>query len=355
MSTETFMGNADRDKVLVTGGAGFIGSHLVNRLVREGRNVRVLDRPTARIDHLPLHQVEVVRGDIRDRTAVRKALDGIGEVYHLAANPQLWTYPRRQFHEVNFLGTVHVLEEALRAGVRRILHTSTESILTRSRQSEPIREDQVVPPDDIIGPYCRSKHRAENFALSLGKRGHPVIVVNPTLPVGPGDWGCSPPTRMMLDFCLGKRAQYLDAELNLMDVRDIAEGMIQAVRLGKPGRRYLLGHENLSIQMVFRILSELTGVPEPRWKVPYWVALTAACFSELIADNWTREIPAASMTGVMLTRRRMHFDSSQSLRELEIQPRSVRQSMEEAVAWFRQVGWLKEHVRSRKPDSLAKQ
>src|SRR5262249_55938859 len=154
--------------------------------------------------------VEFVPCDIRDRDAVHQSIQGCRHVYHLAANPQLWTRRRGDFHRVNFLGTVNVLTEAVAAGVERILHTSTESILTRSRQTVPIAEDQAVPVRDVIGPYCRSKFRAERFAFHLARGGAPVVIVNPTLPVGSGDWGRSPPTQMMLDFCRGSRPAYLD-------------------------------------------------------------------------------------------------------------------------------------------------
>ncbi|HUR54194.1 MAG TPA: NAD-dependent epimerase/dehydratase family protein [Gemmataceae bacterium] len=325
--------------ILVTGGAGFIGSHLVRLLVDHGGRVRVLDRPGAKVDHLPPN-IELVFADIRDRDAVRRAVRDCRAVYHLAANPQLWTRPRGDFHRVNYLGTVNVLTAALDAGAERVLHTSTESILTRSRQTGAIAEDQDVSSADVIGPYCRSKFLAERFAFHLARGGAPVVIVNPTLPVGPGDFGRSPPTQMMLDFCLGKRAAFLDAELNLMDARDIAEGMVRAVEYGRPGVRYLLGAENWSIRSVFDHLAKLTGLPKPKWRVPYPVALAAAYVSELVADVVTGRIPAASVTGVKLTRRRMHFDASRSLRELGLTPRPVAESMAEAVAWFKAMRWV---------------
>ncbi len=326
--------------VLVTGGAGFIGSHLVRLLVEQGEAVRVLERPGAAVDHLPLDKVEVISADIRDRPAVETAVRGCGEVYHLAANPNLWTQRRGHFRQVNFQGAVNVLEAALAAGARRVLHTSTESILTRARQTGPIAEDQHVAMSDVIGPYCRSKYLAERHALKRGRAGAPVVVVNPTLPVGPGDRGRSPPTQMMLDFCRGRRREYLDAELNLIDVRDVAEGMVRAVRYGRPGRRYLLGHENLSILDVFRHLARLTGLPAPTRRVPYAVALAAAYVSEWLADVVTHRPPAATVTGVKLTRRVMHFAARRSLDELGLRPRPVSQSLADAVAWFREAGWL---------------
>jgi|SRR5579875_3589888 len=326
--------------ILVTGGAGFIGSHLVRLLVERGETVRVFDLPTASVGQLPLSHIELVFGDIRDKQAVQRAVRGCREVYHLAANPNLWTQQRGSFRQVNYIGAVNVLDTALRSGVRRVLHTSTESILTRAGQSEVIREEQLVFYKDAVGPYCRSKYLAERYALRLGRAGAPVVVVNPTLPVGPGDLGRSPPTQMILDFCRGKRREYVDAELNLIDVRDVAEGMIRVMERGQPGRRYLLGHENMSVLAIFRLLARLTGLPEPRWRIPYPVALAAACAGEFVADVFTHRAPAATLTGVKLTRRRMHFDPSRSLAELEISPRPVAQTLAETVCWFRKMGWL---------------
>jgi dihydroflavonol-4-reductase len=330
----------DRRPILVTGGAGFIGSHLVCRLLQQGGRVRVLERPGAELKHLPLDKIDLVQGDIRDRPAVTGAVRDCHEVYHLAANPHLWTQRRGLFRQVNYLGTVNVLEAALAGGARRMLHTSTESILTRAQQNGPIAEDQQIHIRDTVGPYCRSKFLAERYALRLARAGAPVVVVNPTLPIGPGDRGRSPPTQMLLDFCRGQRREYLDAELNLIDVRDVADGMILAMRRGQPGRRYLLGHENLSIRGVFAALAQLTGLPEPHRRVPFSIALAAAYVSEWFADVVTHRSPAATVTGVQLTRRRMHFDARRSLAELGLQPRPVMQSLADAVSWFRMVGWL---------------
>jgi dihydroflavonol-4-reductase len=324
---------------IVTGGAGFVGSHLVALLTARGDRVRVIERPGAAVDHLP-PSADVVFADIRDSAAVRSALRGCSAVYHLAANPQLWTRRRCDFYAVNYLGAVHVLRGALEAGAVRVLHTSTESILTRSRQTGPIAEDQDVPARDVIGPYCRSKFLAERFAFHLARAGAPVVVVNPTLPVGPGDRGRSPPTQMMLDCCRGKRSAYLDAELNLIDVRDVAAGMVSALERGRPGTRYLLGAENWSIRRVFEHVAHLAGAAGPRWRVPYPVALAAAYVSEFVADAITGAIPAATVTGVKLTRRRMHFDASRSLAALGVAPRPVSESIAEAIMWFRREGLL---------------
>jgi dihydroflavonol-4-reductase len=332
--------NTERSPILVTGGAGFIGSHLVERLLAAGECVRVFELPHVNCDHLP-SCVEIVRGDIRNRVAVDQAMRACREVYHLAANPNLWTLRKASFRQVNYQGTVNVLDAALAAGARRVLHTSTESILTRARQTGPITEEQAVTLDDVIGPYCRSKLLAEQHAFRRAREGAPVIIVNPTIPVGPGDRGCSPPTRMCIDFCRGGRREYLDAELNLIDARDVAEGMVRAMERGWTGRRYLLGHENLSIRQVFALLARLTGLPAASRRVPYPVALAAAYVSEAVADNITHRSPAATVTGVRLTRRVMHFDPQRSLNELGLNPRPVEQSLADAVAWYRAEGLLR--------------
>jgi hypothetical protein len=203
-----------------------------------------------------------------------------------------------------------------------------------------IGRDQHVRLSDVVGPYCRSKLLAERHAFALARQGAPVVVVNPTLPVGPGDRGRSPPTQMVLDFCRGRRKEYVDAALNLIDVRDVADGMMRAMARGVPGRRYLLGHENLSIREVFRLLAQLTGLPEPHRCIPYAVALAVAYVSEWLADVALHRGPAATVTGVKLTRRVMHFDASSSLAELGLQPRPIVESLRDAVAWFRMMRWM---------------
>ncbi|AMV38824.1 NAD-dependent epimerase/dehydratase family protein [Planctomyces sp. SH-PL62] len=318
----------------VTGGAGFIGSHLVEHLIALGRQVRVVERPGAGVAHLP-EGVEVVFADIRRREGLDEALRGSRFVYHLAANPNLWLRDRREFEAVNHQGTVHVLEAALNAGAERVLHTSTESILTKSGAAGLIDEDVRIEESDAVGPYCLSKLRAENFAMGLAREGRPVVVANPTMPVGPGDRGCSPPTRLIRDFCNGSLPAVMDCTLNLIDVRDVAIGLARVLEVGRPGRRYLLGGANLALVELLDILSELTGSPVPRWRVPYAIGLGFAHLSEFWADHVSGVSPKASVTGLRLARRLMHFDSSKSLQELSLNPRPIRESLADAINWLR--------------------
>jgi dihydroflavonol-4-reductase len=191
-----------------------------------------------------------------------------------------------------------------------------------------------------VGPYCRSKLLAEQYAFSLARAGRPVVVANPTMPVGPGDRGLSPPTRLIVDFCRGGLPATMDCTLNLIDVRDVALGLSRVMDRGVPGRRYLLGHANLTLTALLTLLGELTGVPVPRWRVPYPVGLAAAWFSELVADKFTGRSPKATLTGVKLARRIMHFDASRSLADLGLRPRSIRDSLADAIAWLRLTGRL---------------
>ena len=326
--------------ILVTGGGGFIGSHLVNQLVAAGERVRVLESPTAEVGHLPLHAIELVRGDIRSPEEVRDAVQDCRQVYHLAANPNLWTRVPGEFDAVNHQGTRNVLHQALRAGAERVLYTSTESILAGTHANGQTVEQIRLGDKRMIGPYCRSKLQGEQEAFRLADTGAPVIVVCPTLPVGPGDHHLTPPSRMTLAFCQGKLPAYLDCEFNMVDVRDVANGMRAAMRLGHPGTRYLLGGENLRLIEWLNIVGKLVGRKAPRYEVPYPVALLAAYASEWIADHVTGRMPLATVTGVRLTRHSMHFEAERSRQELGLHSRAVVESARDAIDWFRQKSWL---------------
>jgi dihydroflavonol-4-reductase len=326
--------------ILVTGGAGFLGSHLVAQLLDAGQAVRVLERPGAKVDHLPLDRIELVSADIRDEPAVQEAARDCEYVYHLAADANLWRRDRGEFDRINRLGTVHVMRAALDNGAKRILYTSTESILSSPDSTGGAVETLRLQASDMLGPYCLSKFHAEEEVFRMVEEGAPIIVVSPTLPVGPGDRGQTPPTRMSVAFCRGELPAYLDCRFNLIDARDVATGMMLAMKKGRTGIRYLLGAENIRLSDWLTILGEEAGQPVPRWKVPYALALVAAWFSERWADWVSGKIPLATITGVRLTRRNMFFDPSASLKELGLHPRPIREAARDAVAWYRSQGWL---------------
>jgi dihydroflavonol-4-reductase len=326
--------------ILVTGGGGFIGSHLVNQLVEAGEPVRVLEGPGADVRHLPLDLIELVRGDIRNANEVRDAVRDCRQVYHLAANPNLWTRVRSDFDAVNYEGARNVLHEALRAGAERVVHTSTESILACTQCGPRAVEDLRPSDEDMIGAYCRSKLKGEQEAFRLADAGAPVIVACPTLPIGPGDHNLTPPSRMTLAFCQGKLPAYLDCRFNMIDARDIATGLRAAMRVGRPGLRYLLGGANLRLIEWLTIVGRLVGRKAPCWAIPYPLALLVAYASEWAADHLTGQMPMATITGVKLTRYSMHFDAETSRKHLGLTARSVEESARDAIAWFRQQGLL---------------
>ncbi|MSR33206.1 MAG: NAD-dependent epimerase/dehydratase family protein [Phycisphaerales bacterium] len=326
--------------ILVTGGAGFIGSHLVDQLTRDNQHVRVLEHPTARVEHLPLNKIELVRADIRDISAVNQAVRGCDQVYHLAADPNLWRRNRSEFDAINHVAAVHVMRAALDAGVRRVLYVSTESILTSALPTREPVESARFREQDMIGPYCLSKFRAERAAFELAATGAPVIVCSPTLPIGPCDRNKTPPTRLAVAFCRGKIPAYLDCEFNLIDARDAADGLIRAMQHGRIGMRYLIGAHNIRLVHWLELLARITNRPAPNKQVPYAVALAAGWFSELWADTISHRMPMATVTGVRLTKRSMYFDPSKSLEELGLQPRSVEESTRDAVRWYQEQKWI---------------
>ncbi|MDP9136671.1 MAG: NAD-dependent epimerase/dehydratase family protein [Pseudomonadota bacterium] len=319
-------------KVLVTGGSGFIGSHLVAALVARGDFVRIFDRVAP---GQPADGVEFVQGSILDRALLSRALDGIDRVFHLAGIAHLWTARRGEFDHVNRIGTETLLSAIASTDIARFVHCSTEAILLPPNGGgHPIDETVSLAPADMPGPYTRSKYFAEQKALSAARSGAPVIVVNPTLPVGPGDHRLTPPTAM-LARCLGSRMPVsLDFALNLADVRDIAQGMILAADHGRIGERYILGGDNMSMRELAAVLEGLTGKrPVSLWISP-WLALTAGVADEWLATNITGKMPAATAEGVRLALRSRPLDIGKARRELGYAPRPIADALARALTWL---------------------
>jgi dihydroflavonol-4-reductase len=319
--------------VLVTGGAGFIGSHVVRDLVAVGRRVRVLELPGTPIDHLPLGHVDLAWGDVRHAGDARRAVAGCAVVLHLAGNPNLWTRDADEFDRTNHRGTRHVIDAAIAAGARRIVHVSTESILATRDRDQMITEQTWPAYQDAVGPYCRSKWLAERYARQAAERGGPVIVASPTVPIGSGAGHSVPITRLIADFAAGRIRATLSADINLIDVRDAAEGIVAAAERGRRGARYLLAGENWDMVRLFRLLAELSGRPEPTFNVPYPVALAYAWAEEQwCAVSGNGRLPMATLSGVRLTRRSMKFDATATRRELGLTRRPVEPAIREAYA-----------------------
>jgi len=331
---------------LVTGGCGFIGRHLTILLAQRGYQVRVLDLqdwPNAPAG------VEIRKGSILDKATMASAVEGVQLVFHLAANPNLWAPDPRTFHQVNYEGTCRVLEAAANARVERIVYTSTESILknihARNGEAAALIDESVeLAIDDVWGAYCRSKYLAECEARRAAKTGLPVVIVNPTMPVGPGDGLITPPTKMLIGFLNGATPAYLNCEFNLVDARDAANGHLLAAERGRIGERYILGGENLALGHVLDLLREMTGLPIARTRVPYALAYVAGWISEGLS-RLTKQPPIAPLAGVVLARSSMAFDSRKARRELGWHTRPLRQSLLDAVLDLQSRGLLRRDLR----------
>ena len=321
---------------LVTGGTGFIGANVVRELLAAGATVRVLARPGGDRRALAGVKVEIADGDLTDPASVRHAVTGVQAVYHVAADYRLWARDPAVLYRANVDGTRAVLDAAAEAGVGRVVHTSSVGALGIPTDGTPGTEDTPVALADMVGHYKRSKFLAEQVALEFARRGLPVVVVNPSAPVGPWDVKPTPTGQMIVDFLRGRMVATLDTGLNIVHVRDVARGHLLAAERGKPGERYILGHAqgNLSLAEIFRLLASLTGGRAPRFRVPYAVAWCSAVACEGVA-RVTGRPPAVALTAVRMARKRMYFDPAKAVRDLGLPQTEPRQALADAVAWFR--------------------
>jgi dihydroflavonol-4-reductase len=319
---------------LVTGGSGFIGRHLVAALRARGGAVRVLDPAAA--DDLP-PDVEVVRGSILDPERLGAAMTRVRRVYHLAGIAKLWTQDKADYTRINAEGTEMVVRAAAERGVERVIHCSTEAILLPQRRRGPqamIDENLQPDPSDMPGPYTRSKLAAEQAVFAAARDGLNALIVSPTVPIGPGDRNLTPPAAMLLMFLRGKSPAYLDCILNLVDVRDVATGMVLAAERGGAGERYVLGGNNVALRDLLILLEQISGRPMPRRSIPGWLALASAGVAESIADRITGRTPAATREGVRLALRSGAFDSHKARAALGYAPRPLRDALADAVSWL---------------------
>jgi dihydroflavonol-4-reductase len=330
---------------IVTGGTGFIGANVARELLAAGATVRVLARPRSDRRALDGVRVEIVEGDLLDAASVRRAVAGIQTVYHVAADYRLWTPDPAMLYRTNVEGTRAVLEAAGQAGVGRVVHTSSVGALGIPKDGRPGTEDTPVALTDMVGHYKRSKFLAEQVALDFARRGLPVVIVNPSAPVGPWDVKPTPTGQMIVDFMRGRMVATVDTGLNVVHVRDVARGHLLAAERGKPGERYILGHRDLSLAEIFRILAELTGRRPPRFRVPYALAWVAAACCEGVA-RLTRRPPAVPLTAVRMSRKRMYFSPARAVRELGLPQTDVRVALADAVAWFEAHGYARATTRA---------
>ncbi len=323
---------------LVTGASGFLGSHVARLLAARGERVRVLLRPTSQKQLLEGLALECVSGDLRDPSSLEKALTGIGGVFHVAADYGLWARDPRESYDAVVRGTRNLLEGARRANVERFVYTSTVATVAVPRDGVLPNESTVTSVDEMIGAYKRSKWFAEQEVLKAAAAGLPVVIVNPTTPVGP--WRCqtTPTGRIIVDFLNGRMPAYVDTGLNFVPVEDAAMGHLLAAERGRVGERYILGGENLTLKQALEILAHLSGRPAPRVRVPHVVAL-AAGYADAVLSRLTGREPRIPLEGVRMARHSMFVNAERARAELGFAPGPLTAAFERAVRWFQLNGY----------------
>jgi len=328
---------------LVTGGTGFVGSHLARQLVARGERIRALVRPNSRRDNLAdldARRVDFVCGDLTDPDSLREAVRGCDLLYHVAADYRLWARDPQELYRANVDGTRHLLQAALDAGVSKVVYTSTVGALGLPKDGTPGTEETPVSEADMIGHYKRSKFLAEQEARQFTEKGLPVVIVNPSTPVGENDIKPTPTGQVIVDFLNRRLPAYIYTGLNLIDVRDVAEGMLLAAERGRVGERYILGNQNITLKEILELLADITGMPAPKARMPYAVAWLAVGVENIIAERLLHRAPAHPFEGVKMARHKMFFDASKAVRELGLPQSPIREALARAVAWFREHGYV---------------
>jgi dihydroflavonol-4-reductase len=323
---------------LVTGAAGFLGSHVTRQLVARGDDVRVLMRPSSTNRAIADLSLEYVTGDLRDPASLDRAMKDVKRVFHVAADYRLWARRKQDIYDSNVGGTKNLLDAAKRAGVEQLIYTSTVATIAVDRPQHP-NEFTDARLEEMVGHYKRSKWLAEKEALSAAKNGLPVIVAMPTTPVGPWDWKPTPTGKIILDFLNGKMPGYVETGLNFVGVEDCAAGHLLIAEKGKVGERYLLGGQNLTLKQMLDALSKITGLPAPKLKIPHGLALGVAYASTVFSRLLGRE-PGIPVEGVKIARHMMFVDCSRAQRELGFKAGPVAAALERAVRWYEANGYI---------------
>lgn len=326
-------------RALVTGATGFVGAAVARALLASGARVRVLARAGADRRNLEALPVEVVAGDLTDAASLQQAVAGCEALFHVAADYRLWAPDPAPLYRANVEGTRNILAAARAAGVRRIVHTSSVATVGLPPDGSPGEEGTPVSLEDMIGHYKRSKFLGEQVALEAARAGDPVVIVNPSTPIGPGDVKPTPTGQIVIDAATGRTPAYVDTGLNIVHVDDVATGHLLAFERGRIGERYILGGENLALRDILTQVTALAGRAPPRVRLPHAallpVALLAQGYARLTGGN-TR----ITVESVRMARKRMYFSSSKAARELGYQWRPPREAFVDALQWFRAHGYL---------------
>ncbi len=326
--------------VLVTGASGFLGSAVARALLAEGYPVRALVRPSSPRGNLAALEIETAEGDMRDAAAVARAMAGVRYVMHVAADYRLWSREPEEILRNNVTGTKAVMEAALRSGVERIVYTSSVAALALRSDGQPADESVALHETAAVGAYKRSKAAAQELVETMIARDAlPAVIVNPSTPIGPRDIRPTPTGRIIVEAACGRMPGYVDTGLNLVHVDDVAAGHIAALTRGKVGERYILGGQDVLLADMLRDIALLVGRAPPRIKMPRRLLYPAAAIAEMIARRTGSE-PFLTLDGLRMSRYRMFFSSAKAGRELGYAARPYADGLRDAVAWFRDAGYL---------------
>jgi dihydroflavonol-4-reductase len=331
---------SNKDKVLVTGASGFVGSAVARKLIEADFPVRALVRDASPRAHLAGLDLDFLEGDLRDRNSVSRATAGVRYVFHVAADYRLWARDRSEIFATNVEGTRNLMEEAMRAHVERVIYTSSVATLavrsdgTVSDERMPLREEQG------IGAYKRSKIAAERLVEAMvAERGLPAVIVNPSTPIGPRDVRPTPTGRIIIEAAKGRIPAFINTGLNLVHVDDVAGGHLAALHLGKIGERYILGGQDVLFSQMLRDIADLVGRRAARVRLPWRALMPVAFVAEAMANVTGRE-PFATLDGVRMAKYRMFFASTKAEQELGYRSRPYAEGIESAIRWFRDAGYL---------------
>lgn len=325
---------------LVTGGSGFVGRAVVEALVTRDEPVRAMVRTSSDRRHLDTLPVEVVEGDLEQPASLGHALRGCRALYHVAADYRLWTPRPDSMYRTNVDGTRALVRAAMDAGVERIVYTSSVATLGFDPGGRPADESTLSTEDDMVGHYKRSKFRAEQAVRALIAEGAPVVIVNPSTPIGPGDARPTPTGRIVVEAAKGRIPAYVDTGLNVVHVGDVAHGHLLAYDRGNIGERYILGGENLTLGQILTMLAKLTGRRPPRIRLAPGLILPFAHISEMVARVRGAGEPLLTVDGLRMAKKRMHFSSAKATRELGYRHRPAQEALRDSLDWYRRNGYL---------------
>ncbi len=326
-------------KCFLTGATGFLGSQVARQLLSKGAELRLLVRPTSRLDNIADLPAERVVGDLRDLQSLKTGMSGCEFVFHVAADYRLWSRNGQELYDSNVEGTRNVLAAARDSGVRRVIYTSSVGTMGFGNNGRLTDEKTPVTLSNMIGDYKRSKFMAEQLVIAAAHAGQNVVVVNPTTPIGERDIKPTPTGRIVVDFLRRKFPAYVDTGLNLVDVADCAHGHLLAMEKAVPGERYILGGENLTLKQILDKLAAITGLPSPKLKLPYAVAYATGVVDTMISGKMLKREPRVTLDSVRMGRKKMFITSAKAERELGWNPGPVDGALRRAVEWFRANGY----------------